>query len=397
MDNDTFSLFDDTEFQGQNHSARISLKIIVGRNKKLTKQQQTFNRLTKRIEELQGTIGKETAKLESLLKAYLTEIPEKRRTVANGRLEIAKALGGSVKNIKYGKRQYEDLRDVILILCNEAFVDVEPDEPTEAFYDKWAETSYKEETKCQIDQIKCEFADQARNIFGVDIDLDDIEDTPEGFARFANRLQDEFEELNRHNGNSNGRKKTKKQIEREKLQKDENKLTLKSVRKIYLSLAKALHPDTIMDPAEKARKEELMKQVTSAYADKDLHTLLKLEMEWIVSENAALGTLPDDKLKLYISSLKEQVAGLVQELHALYYHPRFAEMAEFSLSPESAARQQLRRQVYDYSRVITELNDVMTIFSKPEPKKEIIRFVNEYRKVINARNPFSEAFISNIF
>jgi hypothetical protein len=140
-----------------------------------------------------------------------------------------------------------------------------------------------------------------------------------------------------------------------------------------------------------------MKQVTSAYADKDLHTLLKLEMEWIVSENAALGTLPDDKLKLYISSLKEQVAGLVQELHALYYHPRFAEMAEFSLSPESAARQQLRRQVNDYSRVITELNDVMTIFSKPEPKKEIIRFVNEYRKVINARNPFSEAFISNIF
>jgi hypothetical protein len=39
----------------------------------------------------------------------------------------------------------------------------------------------------------------------------------------------------------------------------------------------------------------------------------------------------------------------------------------------------------------------MTIFPKPEPKKEIIRFVNEYRKVINARNPFSEAFISNIF
>ena len=375
MDNDTFSLFDDTQFQGQNHSARISLKIIAGRNKKLTKQQQTFNRLTKRIEELQGTIGKETAKLESLLKAYLAEIPEKRRAVANGRLEIAKALGGSVKNIKYGKRQYEDLRDVILILCNEAFVDVEPDELTEAFYDKWAETSYKEETKCQIDQIKCEFADQARNIFGVDIDLDDIEDTPEGFARFANRLQGEFEELNRHNGNSHGGKKTKKQIEREKLQKDENKLTLKSVRNIYLSLAKALHPDTIMDPAEKARKEELMKQVTSAYADKDLHTLLKLEMEWIVSENAALG----------------------QELHALYYHPRFAEMAEFSLFPESAARQQLRRQVNDYSRVITELNGVMTIFPKPEPKKEIIRFVNEYRKVINARNPFSEAFISNIF
>ena len=79
MDNDTFSLFDDTQFQGQNHSARISLKIIAGRNKKLTKQQQTFNRLTKRIEELQGTIGKETAKLESLLKAYLAENPEKKR------------------------------------------------------------------------------------------------------------------------------------------------------------------------------------------------------------------------------------------------------------------------------------------------------------------------------
>jgi hypothetical protein len=43
------------------------------------------------------------------------------------------------------KNQTEDIRETILELCNDAFNSIEPNEEQEALYDKWSETSYKEE------------------------------------------------------------------------------------------------------------------------------------------------------------------------------------------------------------------------------------------------------------
>jgi hypothetical protein len=329
---------------------------------------------------------------------YLAEIPERKRALAESRVMAAKALGASTKTIKFGKRQYEDVRAVILDLCEEAFAEIEPDKETEAFYDAWSETSYREEAQYQTDAMKREIAEHARAAFGIDIDPDEIEDTPEGFARFARRLQNEFEENEKKQaGRHSSRKKSKKQLEREELRKQEEAQTLKSMRSIYLALAKALHPDTITDPVEKSRKEELMKKVTAAYSDRDLSTLLKLEMEWVRTEGRALDTLPDDQLKLYIASLKEQVEALEQERHVLYMNPRFAGVSEFARFPESSAKQQIRKTAHDYQRAIAGLKDLMTVFSKTAPKKEIVDFVKSYLAVTVPQYFSPEEFIGGAF
>jgi hypothetical protein len=301
-------------------------------------------------------------------------------------------LGDTAKTIKYGDRQHRDLRDVILALCDEAFAAVEPDEATEAFYDTWAETSYKEEKQLQAELLKQLLADHAQDFFGVDINMDDIEATPEGFAKFAARVKDGAEMLNKPDGNSSGRKKTAKQLEREKLQMQEKELTLRTVRSIYLSLAKAMHPDTVTDPVEKSRKEELMKKVTAAYADKDLPMLLKLEMEWVASENAALHTLPDDKLNLYISSLKEQAAALEMELNVLHNHPRFAEVFQYTPYPEHIAQGMIREQAKEYALVTEGLGSFISEFTRLA-KKDILAFVSQYKKEISRRNPDLEDII----
>jgi hypothetical protein len=393
---DTYCLFGDDELRETMGPDKKCLEIVVGRNKTLSKNQITFNRLTKRIEQLQGIIQTETAKLESLLKIYLAEILEQKLALAESRVMVAKALGASTKKIKFGKRQYEDVRTVILDLCEEAFVEIEPDKETEAFYDAWAETSYRDEARSQTDAMKREIADHARAALDIDIDLDDIEDTPEGFARFARRLQNEFEEKEQA-GQHSRQKKSKKQLEREGLRKQEEAQTLKSMRNIYLSLAKALHPDTITDPEEKNRKEELMKKVTAAYSDRDLSMLLKLEMEWVRTEGHALDTLPDDQLKLYIASLKEQVEALEQERDVLYMNPRFADVSEFAGFPESSAKQQIKKAAQDYQRAIKGLKDLMTVFSKTAPKKEIVSFVKSYIAVTVPRYFSPEEFIENNF
>jgi len=396
MDKDTFSLFDDTDTGAER--GKNSLKIVAGRSQPLSKNQRMFNKLTKRIEQLQNGIKTEAAKLESLLNVYHAEIPARKKALAACRLAVAKALGNSAKTIKLTKRQYEQARDVVLCLCDEAFSDIEPDAEAESFYDAWSESSYREELQGQSDLAKQMIAEEARHAFGIKIDPDEIDDTPEGFARFARRLQEELAGKERNQeDHASRRKKTKKQLEREELRKQDEALTLKSMRSIYLSLAKALHPDTIMDPAEKARKEELMKKVTAAYADKDLSTLLKLEMEWVASESAALDTLPDDKLKLYISSLKEQVDALEQEHDALYYHPRFMGLSEFARYPEGMARRIIHEQAREYERVAKGLGEIEVILSRMSSKKEIMAFIKEYRGLMSTRDSFSEDFIPDFF
>jgi hypothetical protein len=62
----------------------------------------------------------------------------------------------------------------------------------------------------------------------------------------------------------------------------------RSLRDIFRSLARAIHPDQARHEQERARRTEVMKQVTRAYEDGDLARLIELESAW-QSEQA-----PDD-------------------------------------------------------------------------------------------------------
>lgn len=181
------------------------------------------------------------------------------------------------------------------------------------------------------------------------------------------------------------------------MRKKEEELTQRSMRGIFLSLAKALHPDIITDPEEKAVKEELMKKVTAAYAAKDLSTLLKLEMEWVRSESKALDMLPDDQLRLYISSLKEQVAALQQELHVLRMSPRFQCISGLSMHSHKHAVRQIREMAQAHGELIEGLQEQLKLFEGPSPKQHILAFVNYCAAAMRAENPSLEELIDEFF
>lgn len=54
----------------------------------------------------------------------------------------------------------------------------------------------------------------------------------------------------------------------------------RSLRDIFRNLARAVHPDQARHEQERARRTEVMKQVTRAYEDGDLARLLELESAW---------------------------------------------------------------------------------------------------------------------
>jgi hypothetical protein len=358
---------------------KLDLKISAAKKKKLTKNQQAFNRLTKRIEQLQLTIRKETTKLETILKAYNANIPDLQQEIAKSRLKLAKTLAETTKKIEYGKRQTDDLHKMILTLCDEAFDYREPDRETEEFYNAWSGSSYREEVQAQHNAMKRAFAERAKDAFGMDIDPDSLGETPEEFARSARRMLDEFKKNEKQRGEwSFGKRRSNTQFVQEELRRKEDVHKLKSMRSLYLSLAKALHPDIEMDAYEKKRKEELMKKVTAAYAGKDLATLLKLEMQWVASESSALDTLPDDKLKLYLVSLKEQAAALEEEHASVYYNARFRPINDLWHLTEQQAVREIQNLRKACTRLQEYLKDMADVCSDPSRKNEIVEFVKEY-------------------
>ncbi|MES2019215.1 MAG: hypothetical protein V4484_22210 [Pseudomonadota bacterium] len=90
-----------------------------------------------------------------------------------------------------------------------------------------------------------------------------------------------------------------------------------SVRDIFRKLASSLHPDRETDPIERARKTVLMQRVNVAYGNNDLLALLELQFEIDQIDEAALGTLDEDRIKQYNKVLTRQVAQVRREIEEL--------------------------------------------------------------------------------
>jgi hypothetical protein len=95
-----------------------------------------------------------------------------------------------------------------------------------------------------------------------------------------------------------------------------------------MDLVKTLHPDREPDEAEKARKTELLKQVTTAYENNELLTLLRLQLELERIDQAHLENLAEDQLRYYNKLLREQV----RELDDAMYQEQ-AELSGFTGQP----------------------------------------------------------------
>jgi hypothetical protein len=66
-----------------------------------------------------------------------------------------------------------------------------------------------------------------------------------------------------------------------------------------------------------------MQELTVAYRQNDLHTLLRLEMQWIENEGGDIDRLTEEKLGVYNDVLRGQVGGLEARLRDLMFHPRY--------------------------------------------------------------------------
>lgn len=133
-------------------------------------------------------------------------------------------------------------------------------------------------------------------------------------------------------GQRKEKKKTKKQLEKEaaKAQFDEEKD--KSFSAMYKSLVKLLHPDSEPDEELRLKKTEWMKQLTVAYKNKDIQTLLKIELEWIQNDKSLAEKQSEERLTYINEMLKEQVREEEYKFAMILNDPRYNLLRYFSSS-----------------------------------------------------------------
>lgn len=157
------------------------------------------------------------------------------------------------------------------------------------------------------------------------------------------------------------------------------------LRTLFRQLASALHPDREPDEAERVRKTALMSEANTAYARKDLVTLMQIQLRAELADPAAVSRLADDRLAALTLLLKQQVAGLERERAA-----RQGQLAaEFDLPHGQVAnpntlKQQLLAQVAALESAVVQLESDLEQVAEPATLK---RWLNRQRETPRPAGP----------
>jgi len=305
---------------------------------------------------------------------------------------LAKKIDVAALSQKLNKTELKKLKFIIVGLLNDAFSYIDADKDAIELFNTWSDKSYQEEYDEQKNEMFSELKSMIKNEIGLDIDFDqdmDIED-PEAFIKMQQKLADAMKAKVENEGEqgTSKRKKSKKALEKEKLEKELEDNKTKSIRSIYIGLAKLLHPDTETNEDEKIRKQELMKRVGAAYVNKDLAELLKIEMEIFSVSLTNIDKLTDEKIAPYIEALKDTIEQLQDEFQLMSYHPRYQEISAFSWYAEKRAIAEIMDRKSNLQNNINFANSFQNRLEKNIDKKEFQTIINHLEDELATEDDF---------
>lgn len=371
--------------QGKKTGLSIGTKV----GKQLTKAQKDFNRLVKKVEDSRKKVASVSAVLDDKLDYFTKHIFPLDADLLRLNTSYVKLLYGFYNEKKlFSKKERDVLAEVIGDYLGDvlSMIDGQPDDELKAIFKVVNGISYEEQEEEEFEEMKADM-EYMFETMGVKMDMGGAHKdmTPEEVAAYMHNQHKLMEEqLEALKVKKESKKKTKKQQEKEDKEKQKEAIRNKSISTIYKQLAKAFHPDLEKDETLKAQKEDMMKQLTVAYEKNDLHTLLRLEIEWMQKEEQDVERLTDDKLSVYNELLKEQVAELEMELVQVYEHPRYESLLRFAEVPRAlpflnmgAAKDEIKDEIKFLEKTELELkgkNAIVWIKGLIKEKREEMKF-----------------------
>jgi hypothetical protein len=270
-------------------------------------EQQLFNQLLDQIEKQ----SKELDKLNTLAAAHSNERAAKlaplRKQVYELQEQLVLYLDQRLQTPKgLSQRVCADVQELICILLDELLGAGDPSPALQAVANRYEqddddlEDGLDAETSSELNRAMAQ-------AMGVPVDDNGTLSTEEMIEALMRKMQaDDEAAIQAHAARQAKRKKSPKQKQAEQEQLDAHS----ALRTIYRKLASALHPDRETDPAERARKHQLMVRVNAANDSKDLLALLRLQMEVDQINPASVAAMADDKLRGFNRMLKSQLKDL---------------------------------------------------------------------------------------
>jgi hypothetical protein len=381
-------------------SAQVQISGNNSKGEQLSKEQIAFNKLTARIAKGREKLEKRTAILEALLDIHGKDYKKAEDEKAYAYIKLAQTLDAAITSKTTLKKNYlEKIGDHISFLLHWACGQIEPTEEVIALHDKYSSMTHEEILKDEKEEAIDSMAMMFSMMYQEEFSPEEFAETPEAIEKLRLKLEAakariEASEAQRKKEepfnpfvddpfSDKKRKKSKKQIERElkqaALDKEKEELEQKSVRGIYIELAKVLHPDAEMNEEEKLWKQELMKEVNVAYEAKNLFKLLELEMTWLSKQNNYLADVPLQKLKTYNSMLQDQAAKLEFEYFMLDRDPRFSEVAEYVGLTLAASKKRMEVAILSVRNEVSEIQNLDSTVAKKEIKinNELLEYLDD--------------------
>jgi phage gp37-like protein len=244
--------------------------------------------------------------------------------------QIAVQIGQSVLDAGHESAQLEA---EVERLCDEYLEHYEDDEDAE--FDDDVEINTAQDLRGLQSMIS--------DMLGVDLEGEEGLDSPQAMLAAAlKKRQAEYEAWSQA---QEARRATRKKSAKQKLAEQESLDADSALRLIYRKLASALHPDREPNEIERIKKTQLMARVNAANDNKDLLTLLRLQLEIEQIHPEAIASMADDKLRHYNRVLKEQFKTLQQELQQLMQRVRYEFNLRYGAINEKALQTALRQDV----------------------------------------------------
>lgn len=358
----------------------MTTALIIKKTKKqkppLNPIQKTFNRLKKKIETLKKEQDKHTQTLDTYLKFHNENISPARKQFLDLCTKEAKLIYPHYKNKGLFSNKERALvkrliSDRLETLFNADAIN-ESDEELAMIIQEIVGNRYENKLEEAFETLKAETEEMfAEN--GVEIDLSDISaaDGEEAFfEKLRSSTSDElFEKVfEQMKGEVPPFTKSKKELEKERQENEFAALQKKGMSGIYKQLAKLFHPDLEQDPVLKKEKEDLMKTLTSAYKNADLHTLLSLELKWLGQSSDHIKTRSDDQIKMYNMVLQKQIHSMQQEMEMALLHPKYNTIHRFTYFGSSQIMEcmqetfsSMKRDIKSHLQAVKELESAQAV------------------------------------
>lgn len=284
------------------------------------------------------------------------------------------ALESHLQGKALSRLQQDTATDALCTLAQTLADEGEPD--MVALHDRHSRQTLAQKKRAAADAMRARLEDAlGEPLAGDDEDLSMAELVRAGMARLRAARD---EEQARRQAKAQARKARKQPGAQQAETQTQAADAEVQLRTLFRQLASALHPDREPDEAERLRKTALMSEANTAYARKDLVTLMQIQLRAELADPAAVSRLADDRLAALTLLLKQQVAGLERERAA-----RQAQLAaEFDLPPGQVAnpntlRQQLVRTVSELESTVARLEQDLAQVQAPAGLK---RWLNRLRE-----------------